>query len=134
MKKLNKEQQKRLEELNGNAQVLAAELDETIKTFNTTLEEQRDFLQAALDRYNEKRVEIGEFRDEIVIAIEEYVDERSEKWQESEAAGRYETWKSMWEELEVDEVELELPEDIDPGEGFERADGFFENIDTELPG
>jgi hypothetical protein len=41
--------------------------------------------------------------------METYYDERSEKWQETDAGSSYQDWKSQFEALDIDQLEqLEL--------------------------
>ena len=49
-------------------------------------------------QYNEKLQEIHELRDEIREEMQTYFDEKSEKWQESDAGQDFQTWIESWEE------------------------------------
>jgi chromosome segregation ATPase len=90
------------------------ELNEVIEKYNAVLEEHKANIETALTAFNEKLTAAREWRDEIVSDIDSYVGDRSEKWQESDAASAYEEWKSAYENLEMDDVEIdELPEPLD---------------------
>ncbi len=52
------------------------------------------------------------FRDDIVSQMDEYMSDRSEKWQESAAGQNYEAWKSEWENAQIEPIEIEMPEEI----------------------
>ena len=62
-------------------------------------------LEAAVNAYNEIIDEATTWRDDICTAIDDYVDARSEKWAESDAAQSYDEWKSTFEDLCLDPVE-----------------------------
>ena len=68
--------------------------------------EQFNAMETAIDNYNSMIREVRELRDEIVTAVDDYVAERSEKWQESERAGEYADFKSFWEDMELEEVDV----------------------------
>jgi len=69
------------------------------------LTEKADAVQAAIAAYNETLGEAREFVEEITGAIDEYVGERSEKWQEGDKAQALESWKEEWEGLELEDIE-----------------------------
>ena len=68
--------------------------------------EQFNAMETAIDNYNSMIREVRELRDEIVTAVDDYVAERSEKWRESERAGEYADFKSFWEDMELEEVDV----------------------------
>ena len=88
MKSLNKDQKAQLE------------------TVRIELNTHFELLEQAIENYNSVIREAKDLRDEIVAAVDDYTSERSEKWQESERAGEYESFKSQWEDLELEEVEI----------------------------
>jgi uncharacterized coiled-coil DUF342 family protein len=101
MKKLTKEQSKRREAIVASGNAIKSEVADA---WSALAERIADFNEV-LGRFNAAVDEAIEFRDEIVGAIEEYVDERSERWQESDAASSYEDWKQQWEGVEIESVE-----------------------------
>jgi hypothetical protein len=54
--------------------------------------------------YNEARNELEAFRSEIHTKISEYVDSKSEAWQESDRGQAIQTWRDAWEEEPGDEA------------------------------
>lgn len=65
-------------------------------------------LEKARDQFNVMLEEANEFRQEMNDLMQEYFDEKSEKWQEGDAGSTYQDWMGEWEsELEFDE---EAPE------------------------
>jgi chromosome segregation ATPase len=66
---------------------------------------------AAIDAYNAILADVETWRDEIVGEMESYVEERSEKWHESDAASEYSDWKGEFEGLDASEIDaLDIPE------------------------
>jgi len=88
MKGLNKDQKAQLETVRSELDMRFESLEQAIENYNSVIREAKDL------------------RDEIVAAVDDYTSERSEKWQESERAGEYESFKSQWEDLELEEVEI----------------------------
>jgi hypothetical protein len=102
----------------------------------------RDALEAALEEcfavtgvigeawvaYQEAIVEAASFRDDLVRAMDDYAGERSDKWTESDAGSAYEEWKSEWENLAIEEGDMDPP-DIDDIAVLTRAE--FEELPTE---
>lgn len=81
MKRLTKVQQKKLEMLRS-------------KVEHTMLE------------YNEAVHEFEEFREELVSEMVDYRDERSDRWQESDAGVYYNEWVDAWSETIADVAEI----------------------------
>jgi hypothetical protein len=98
MKRLSKEQ-------------LAAR-DELVKRLRDAaekIEDEIDNVNAIIEQYNHVLTDVETFRDEVVGEMETYYDERSEKWQETDAGSSYQDWKSQFEALDIDQLEqLEL--------------------------
>lgn len=112
MKKLSKDEEKRRSELSEELKKIAAEVDEAVVAANNAIDKVNDIIE----RYNNVVGEANGFREDIVNAIESYMDERSEKWHESDRASSYEDWKQEWED-ELSELstysELDSPSDLD---------------------
>lgn len=116
MKKLSKELLKRKEEVVQGLSKAGEELQAAVSDFNVKLEELKEKLQEKVDAYNVEVQAAEEWRTDVCNAIEEYVGERSERWQESEAADAYNDWLSEYQGIDLDEVELvllDLPDEIE---------------------
>ena len=81
MKKLTKKQAETLVELQGQ------------------LERKAGNLQIAVEEWNEWAEKAHEFVDEISSTMDEFIDNKSEKWLESEAGSVIVAWKDSWEEV-----------------------------------
>jgi exonuclease VII small subunit len=84
------------------------------------------YAQAVAD-YNSALEEAREWRDTIVSDMENYMETKSEKWEEGEAGSEYSEWKAMFEEVELDEIDepdgIEV-EHADALEGLSIGPGF----------
>ena len=112
MKKISKDQIKRRDELQGKLQSLMADLETACEAYNETLREKWSAIDDALGAYNEAIGEVNEWQQEIASDIQSYMDDRSEKWLESDKAQEYESWREEFED-EIEEVTLEQPEELD---------------------
>lgn len=75
--------------------------------------------KALIEEYNGIIGSINEFAENVKQRQQEYYDERSETWQESDRGCDYESWKDEWEGFEELE-EIECPDFVDIDE--------FENL------
>lgn len=81
---------------------LAAEVEEAISTVNGLI---RD--------YNEALEEARDWRDDLTGQMQDFYDDKSDKWQEGEAGSDYMTWKDEWEAADLDgEVDEIDPPDL----------------------
>ncbi len=88
-------------------------LEEAISTFNTAFEEAWGAVDAALTEYNDALAEAKEFTDEIHGDRQNEYDEKSEKWQEGERGEIASSWLGEWEGIDLSEIEIEKPDEID---------------------
>ncbi|MDP9315983.1 MAG: hypothetical protein M3R24_34865 [Chloroflexota bacterium] len=99
------------------------------QTFNE-LQEQVDVLNVILgkitetqERFNNAVELANSFTQQIAQLQQEYYDERSEQWQESEGGENYQEWIDEWESFSLDEIELDLSDSlVELSEGEEYAD------------
>jgi len=88
-------------------------LCDAIAGFNRQMEAEWEALSPVLESFNESLKAAREWKENIISQIEEYMGSKSEKWHESEKAGNVENWRSEFEVLDLDELEIEQPEKID---------------------
>jgi uncharacterized coiled-coil DUF342 family protein len=94
MKRLSKDQIARRDDLLNQLRETAEQIERAVDEAN-----------GAIQQYNTILVEVEIFRDDIISEMETYFDERSEKWQETDAATNYQDWKGQFEALETAELE-----------------------------
>ena len=80
-------------------------------------------MNAAIERYNEAMEEARGFVEDLANIANEYMGERSEKWQEGEAGQAYQEWIFALENVdfsEVEEVKVEYPDEPDHADQLEQ--------------
>jgi hypothetical protein len=113
MKRLDKDQSARHLELAAKLSDAREELNAAITEFNDEVNGLFDkTIKPKLEALNEAIGETNDFRIEVHSDMEAYQGEKSERWQESNAGVEYQEWMDQWEG-EIDEVNIDEPEDID---------------------
>jgi chromosome segregation ATPase len=102
MKKLSKNDLLRREDLKTKLEEAWKEVTDA----KTNLDNSVSSVNSAIQGYNEVVKEVSEWRDSITSQMEDYASERSEKWEDSDAGSSYSDWKTEWENLDTEEVEL----------------------------
>ena len=130
MKKLDKATIAGRDEIVERLQSRYADLEQAVAAFNDRTGEAWNAVQAAVEEYNAKlddewgsglAPEIEAYnsavddaniwKQQVVADIQAYMDDRSEKWQESEAAERYTAWRDEYDGS-VPTFDAERPEDL----------------------
>jgi hypothetical protein len=89
-----------------------AKVSAAIDEYNTTLDDEwGNGLEGVLSDYNDAVGSANEWKQGVAQQIQDYMDERSEKWQEGEAAQRYQSWKEAFDE-DLPTADIERPEDL----------------------
>lgn len=86
------------------------DLQDDVATFNDGVAALLANLQVGVDNYNEASDSVKGWLESVRESIQEYVDDRSEKWQESDKAQEYQDWLEAYA---VDLEDFNLP-DIEP--------------------
>ena len=130
MKKLTKEHLSKKTALFDDLTEKCSVLNAAIKAYNDALASKWRDVETAMIDYNETIQLANEFHEEVVVDIEGYVSERSDKWHESDQAVRYEEWKAQWEEV-FDECDIDEPPPLDDVEDDLSSD--LDNRSDQLP-
>ena len=120
--KLTKTEAKTGEALLGGLELATVVLNEAIGTFNKGLSVLRSNLQDVIDAYNEQLNGIREFAGDVGGRFEDEIDGKSEHWRESEAAEAANEMLDAWESLNVEDVEMDFPEDVNIEVGDHESD------------
>jgi DNA anti-recombination protein RmuC len=123
MNKLDKSRLSRRSEIAAELREKGEALVNAVDAFNEAMGKAAESVKTALDDYNAVVRKAGEFRDEVVSEMEQHYEDRSDKWQEGERGTAYGDWKSNWEEMAIEDLEVELPDDVDQPD-LELADEF----------
>lgn len=130
MKRLDKKQQARHEELSQKLAEARDALNENIATFNAHVSRLHvELLVPKVAAVNVVIAEVNTFVEEVHGEQQDYYDERSDSWREGDAGSEYESWMSGWE-LEMDELELEEPTPFDEVDMTDADE--FENLENEV--
>ena len=89
--------------------------------FNDVLTEARKKLQAEIDKANQTVANYNDALDDIARIVEEYMDEKSDKWMESEKGEAFTAWLEALQNGQQPEFEMpdiDVPP-IDMGEGVD---------------
>lgn len=119
MKKLSKADIAKRDKFAAEIDELRSSLESTLTIFNAAVSNAFTPVLAATEELNAKIEEVGGWRDDLVGEMQSYYDERSEKWQESDAASEYDSWKSEFESLDCDAISIDEPEAIELPDALE---------------
>lgn len=112
MKKLTKAQAVIKADLVERADAEFMALDAAISAYNAAVALAYAELAPKVASYNAYMQECAEWRDEVKQDLEEYVENRSEKWQESDTATAYSNWLGELQ-IDFDTVEIDEPEEVE---------------------
>ena len=89
------------------------ELNAAIDKYNEAVKALWEPVQKALDTYNEAISDANCYaNDELTSGMQEYYDEKSEKWQQGEKGQRFDAWLQEWS-TELEQVSLDEPDEAD---------------------
>lgn len=100
MNKLPKVFFDRLEDLQKTYNAQLPVLKAAIEEYNTTIKEAYEKLKEEVDLYNEQLSEVNSFIADVREELQNTFDERSDKWQESDAGSDFQNWIDSWENVD----------------------------------
>ncbi len=118
MNKLSKEQLKAREEAVENLNKAAELFRTAVEVYNDELKIAWSGLETARITFNEAIEEANAFRQSMLDDMQNFYDEKSEKWQEGDKGQAYQSWMDYWSNEfdqisdidEPDEFEEEIPD------------------------
>ena len=126
MKKLSREQKQQKARLEALHLSRAEALQTAIQAFNERMAEEWQKVYVVADEYNDVVVLANDFIASVQGEQEAHLEDKSEKWQESDAGSAYLEWMDAWD-VELETCELEEPNPLEVPELIE------ESMLTELP-
>ena len=111
--KLSKGDLARREKLVKELGEALAEVTAAVEAFNTGIDTLRTDIEQAVADYNEVVAEAKGFADDIASQAENEIDEKSDAWREGERGQAAEEWQGEWANLDLDEIEVDIPDPID---------------------
>lgn len=130
--KLTKDEAARKAELLLDLQAQYDKLEDAINTYRAEEALLREPVVNALDAYNELVDAARGFAEDVANRAETEYDEKSEKWQEGDRGEAAREWKDAWDNVNLDEIEIEWPDELsvdDPGHATE-LDGLPEEMEA----
>jgi hypothetical protein len=111
---LSKTDQQRKATLTSALRSKAEELEAAVDSFNTAVSREFEKVQIAVAAYNAAMGEACEFAEAIASDLQNIIDARSEKWQESEASAAASALCEQWERIvgESEAIEVEEPDPL----------------------
>jgi hypothetical protein len=85
----------------------AQKISDAIAEYNTLVEDKKGNIDLAIEELNSAISEANGFAENIASEIQAYIDERSEKWQDSDRGSAYNDWCSAYQDLVLDEASLD---------------------------
>jgi len=137
MKKLSRSQLKQRSDLLIRLEKLYEAAEHQITAYNEG-ECSHGMVESAVERYNEAVGDANCLLADVRSDIEDYIEGRSEKWQEGERGDRYREWLDLTDDLdtietpeaETDEDGNRTVEDLDGyNEAYERLNDLWESVD-----
>ena len=127
--KLTKAEQKQRDEHVANLRLCEACLTSAVEEFNTSLSMISDELRKAHMAHAVVLRDVRDWHQELVGRLEGEMENRSDKWLDSDAGATAQEWLNGWSSADLDEVELEYPDEIEVPE-LEQAQQ-LEELDAE---
>jgi len=120
--KLNKQDEKKRDELVSELNKLRTEIEEAIGKFNDGVATLKEPVTAAIEKYNAELENARAWTEDIANQAESEFDEKSDKWQEGERGEAARSWIDEWQSAELEEFQLEFPDEL--------ADDLPDHIET----
>lgn len=123
MKKISKSDMERIAKLREAIEGKKAKIEEALEKF-------QESIAPILEEAEEERQELFGVLDDIVNAMENYFDERSDKWQEGDAGSAYSEWQNQIDTARG-AFESEMSFEIDSEAAFEPWGEMLSALDEE---
>jgi hypothetical protein len=107
-----------------------AKIDDAVSTYNAEMGLHRASVEAAVEAFNQILEEARGFCEDIATEADGQIDDKSEKWQEGDKGQAAVAWKDAWEQIELDALELDWPDDL-AVEGADQMASDLEALDIE---
>lgn len=112
--RLSKQEMKQRDEHIEILRKAKLDVETAVEKYIEAMEEPRDTLRKAIEDYNEAIVAAKGFAEDIASQADSDISDKSDKWQEGERGQAASDWKGEWENIDLDEITFEYPEEIEP--------------------
>lgn len=110
--KLTKDELATREKIINTLRITSEAVGDAVEDFNDAMATAGEKLQEAVAAYNEALETAREFASDIANQANEDFNDKSEKWQEGERGEAANEWIRAWDNLDMGELEIELPDQI----------------------
>lgn len=86
-------------------------LEAAVERFDREMAVNRENVEERLNAYNTILACLRDLRDETVSDLEAVAEDKSDRWQESQAGQDHAAWVERLNDVELDDVEVEFPEE-----------------------
>lgn len=87
-------------------------IDQVIMIYNQQVEALRPPVEEAITGYNSILAKVRDFTSGIAARGREELDNKSEKWLESDTGQSAEEWTESWETVELDDIDFQWPDEL----------------------
>lgn len=87
-------------------------IEEAVSVYNIAVQPLRIPVEEAVTEYNQILLEVRELRNTIVTKAQDNFSGKSEKWQESDSGQAAEEWINSWEEIDLDDIDYQWPDEL----------------------
>lgn len=102
-------------------------IDQVVTIYNQQTEALRPPVEEAITGYNSILAKVRDFTSGIAARGREELDNKSEKWLESDTGQSAEEWTESWETVELDDIDFQWPDELTID-----LDDYLENLE-DLP-
>lgn len=120
--KLNKTEIDTRNKIADNMEAAYSDLLTEIEEYNDIVEAAWEKLAARIAEYNELIVQAKEFVSNVAQEQQELFEDKSERWQGSDAGQEAENFIQAWENIEFEEIEVDEPKRFE----LENVEYFYE--------
>jgi hypothetical protein len=111
--KLTKDEQKTKTELSANLEKAWASVEDAVGAYNDEVNVAKQKITAVIASFNDTAAQAATFIQEVASRAEGEIDEKTEKWQESDKGQEAVSWKDEWSEFDADGIEnIDWPEEL----------------------
>lgn len=111
--KLNKTKSKERDALVAALEIAASALNSAVESANEKIGEINAALDKAVSDYSDVLSNVREWRDDLTESAQDEYNEKSDKWQEGEAAGSASAWIEAWNEIDFDDLDAITIDEIE---------------------
>ena len=103
--------------LTNELEALLEVVTDRVNDFNEKIKAKYEEVNTAVNTYNDKLAEIRELTESAASEANNFMSEKSEKWAEGDRAAAIQGWVDDLEGLNLDDLEVDLPSEVDEPEG-----------------